>query len=302
MGRRETLDEAVEDHDGKLERLLERAAAQSLKLNAEKFVHRKAEVKFAGYILTDQGHKLDPAKISAITNMSAPTDVAGVRRFLGMVNFLGKFLEDLSSVCEPLRNLTKDNVLFNWSHEQEEAFRKTKEALSKAPVLAFFDERQQTVLQCDALKSALGAVLLQNDRSIAYASRVLTPAETNYAQIEKELLAVLFGMEHFDQYTYGRSVIVHSDHKPLQVILKKAIMDAPQRLQRMLLRFQRYDISLVYRPRCEIVVADMLSRAPDSTQIENHQKDLETICSVVEAETTDVMLKELQQKRQPMKF
>ena len=144
-------------------------------------------------------------------------------------------------------------------------------------MLAFFDERQQTVLQCDALKSALGAVLLQNDRSIAYASRVFTPAETNSSQIERELLAVLFGMELFDQYTFGRSVIVHSDHKPLQVILKKPIMDAPQRLQRMLLRLRWYDISLVYRPGREIVGADTLSRAPDSTQIENHQKDLETI-------------------------
>ena len=109
-------------------------------------------------------------------------------------------------------------MAWDWNFEQETAFKKIKESLVKAPVLAFFDERQDTTLQCDASQTALGAALLQNGRPVAYSSRDLSAAESNNAQIEKELLAVVFGMEHFDHFTYGQEIRVGSDHKPLQAI------------------------------------------------------------------------------------
>ena len=152
--------------------------------------------------------------------MPAPTDVTGVRRFLGMARYLGKYVDGFSAMCEPLRKLTKEDVVWDWNFEQGTAFKKIKESLVKAPVLAFFDERQDTTLQCDASQTALGAALLQNGRpaAVAYTNRALLAAECNYAQIEKELLAVVFGMEHFDHFTYGREIRVESDHKPLQAI------------------------------------------------------------------------------------
>ena len=100
----------------------------------------------------------------------------------------------------------------------EDAFAKIKEAITKAPVLRYFCSSAETVLQCDASDTNLEATLMQNGQPVAYASRSLTKTERNYAQIEKELLAIVFGTEKFNQYTYGRKVIVESDHKPLESI------------------------------------------------------------------------------------
>ena len=115
-------------------------------------------------------------------------------------------------------------------------------------MLRYFDPAQETVLQCDASDTGLGATLLQNGQSVAYASRSLTDNERNYAQIEKELLAIVFGAEKFNQYTYGRKVYVESDHKPLEVIYRKPLATAPKRLQRMLLRLQKYDLEIGFKP------------------------------------------------------
>ena len=102
--------------------------------------------------------------------------------------------------------------------------------------MKYFSQDKRSVLQCDASKDGLGACLMQDGHPVAYASRALTPTETNYAQIEKELLAVVFGMEKFSEYLYGRHVVVESDHKPLEYIMKKSLLSAPKRLQLMLLR------------------------------------------------------------------
>ena len=97
-------------------------------------------------------------------------------------------------------------------------------------MLAYYDVKREVTIQCDASQSGLGAVLLQEGRPVCYASRALTTTEENYAQIEKELLAIVFSCEKFDQYVYGRHITVHSDHKPLEIITKKSMIDAPKRL------------------------------------------------------------------------
>ena len=117
------------------------------------------------------------------------------------------------------------------------------------------------MLQCDASSMGLGAAILQNGQPIGYASRGLTETESRYAQIEKELLAIMFGLEGFDTHTYGRHIIVESDHKPLETIHKKPLRSAPKRLQRILLRLQRYDITVQYKKGKEMVLADTPSRA-----------------------------------------
>ena len=168
----------------------------------------------------------------------------------------------------------------------------------KVPVLAFFDERQDTSLQCDASQTALGAAPLQNGRPVAYTSRALSAAECNYTQIEKELLAVVFGMEHFDHFTYGREIRVESDHKPLQAIMGKPLMDAPRRLQRMLLRLQRYKISLTFKLGKDMLVADTLSRAPVPSQQGTTlaQKEFKTVCAIQDATDVDPILQEVREE------
>ena len=128
------------------------------------------------------------------------------------------------------------------------------------PLLKYYEREKDLVIQCDASEGGLGAALLQDGRPLAYASRALTSAERNYAQIEKELLAIVFATERFHQYTYGRSVIVESDHKPLEAILAKPLVSAPKRLQKMILRLQRYDLDVRYKKGRELYIADTLSR------------------------------------------
>ena len=125
----------------------------------------------------------------------------------------------------------------------------------------YYDVSQPVTISCDASQSGLGAVLSQNAKPVAYASRALTDAETCYAQIEKELLAVVFAFNKFHQYTYGKEVRVESDHKPLEAITKKRLSAAPPRLQRMLLQLQRYTFTLTYKPGKDMTLADTLSRA-----------------------------------------
>ena len=158
------------------------------------------------------------------------------------------------------------------------AFEKIKQMLSQAPVLSYYDPALALTLQCDASEGDIGACLLQNDQPFAYASRALTDAEGGYAQIEKEMLAIIFGLERFNQYVYGRPVLVGSDHKPLEMIHKKALQAGPKRLQRMLLRAQRYDINIVYK-KGHMYIADTLSRAylQGNDQSEAVEKELETV-------------------------
>ncbi len=132
---------------------------------------------------------------------------------------------------------------------------------TEAPILAYFDRKKEVVIQCDASNEGLGAVLLQDGKPIAFKSKTLTTTQENYAAIEKEMLAVTWSLEKFHQYTYGRPVMIHSDHKPLETISNKPLAKAPRRLQNMLLKAQDYDYCIVYKPGQQQVIADMLSRA-----------------------------------------
>ena len=252
---------AEEDHDRKLRQFLDRCREKCIKLNKEKFRLRLSDVSYMGHLLTKEGLRPDPQKIAAITKMPPPQDVAGVRRLLGLVNYLARFVPNLADLCEPIRQLTHKLNEWQWSHVQDNAFTTLKEAITRVPVLQFFNTTKEVTVQCDASDTGLGAALLQEGQPVEFASRALTPTERQYAQIEKELLAVVFAFERFHHYTYGRSVTVESDHKPLESISRKPLDSAPRRLQRMLLRLQKYRINIVYKKGREMHIADALSRA-----------------------------------------
>ena len=188
-----------------------------------------------------------------------------------MLTYLGKFVPNLSQVAAPLRALLEQNSEWQWCHEHEESFRKLKELAVNAPVLQYFRPDQPITLSVDVSSKGLGAVLLQDGHPIAYASRALSTTQQRYAQIEKEMLAVVFGCAKFHEYIYSvPNVKVESDHKPLETILKKPLYQAPVRLQKMIMTVQKYSIDVVYHPGKYLVIADTLSRAflpepPDDT-------------------------------------
>ena len=194
--------------------------------------------------------------------MSDPTDAQSLRRFLGMVNYLAKFVPRLSEETEVLRKLTEKDAQWCWFPTHARVVARIKEMIISAPVLAYYDVTKPVVIQCDAYKSGLGAALLQEGRPVAFSSRVMSQTEQNYAQIEKELLAIVFACENFDQYIFGRSdVVVEADHRPLETIFKKPILTSPKRLQRIRLRLQNYNIQVVYKRGTTMFLADTLSRA-----------------------------------------
>ena len=258
-----------EEHDKRLRAVLDRCEQINLTLNQDKCQFGVLKVSYIGHILSADGVQPDPEKVRAIREMPPPTDKKGVERLLGTINYLAKFIPNMSTVTQPIRELLKSDVTFSWSKSQEKAFDKIKNILSAEPVLTYYDVAKPVTISCDASQSGLGALLLQDTKPVAYASRALTDAETRYAQIEKELLAVVFAFNRFHQYVYGKDVKVESDHKSLESITKKPLSAAPPRLQRMLLQLQRYNFTLLYKPGKEMILADTLSRAyvkgtPDS--------------------------------------
>ena len=205
-----------EEHDTRLRDVLERARDNNLRLKKSKCHIEQEEVKFHGHVFTRDGLKTDPEKVMAVVDMPRPTDKAGVQRLLGMVNYVSKFIPNMSDLTSPLRQLLHQDVEWHWEEQYEAGFKKVKEALALSPVLGYYDAKKELTLQVDASSTGLGAALIQEGQPIAYASKALTPTQQNYAQIEKELLAVVFGCAKFEEYIVGRDVTIETDHKPLE--------------------------------------------------------------------------------------
>ena len=263
-----------EEHDQNLRIALNRAQERNLKLNPDKLTVGVQEVEYFGHLVTSEGLKPDPAKVKAIIEMPAPTDKKELSTILGMITYLSKFAPSLSEETKPMRDILKDNVEFSWDKPQQTAFERTKRLISDTPVLTYFDPKKELILEVDASKHGLGAAIYNDGRPIAFASKALNATEQKYAQIEKELYAILFGCTRFHQYIYGRKVKVHSDHKPLEAIMKKSLSAAPPRLQRMLLQLQKYDIIVTHISGKNIPVSDALSRKHLST-LDNMSEEFE---------------------------
>ncbi len=250
----------LKSHDDNLEAFLLRCKDVGIRLNQEKLELRKDTITFLGHRISASGLEPDPEKVRAINEMNPPTSVRELRTFIGMVNYMAKFIPNLT--LQPLTNLMKKDVAWNWSSTQQKTFEDIKRQLTSSPVLALYDPLKELTLENDASEYGIGAALRQEGRPVAFASRTLSDTERRYAQIEKEMLAVTYGLEKFHHYTFGRRVSVLTDHKPLVAISNKPLSKAPKRLQSMLLRAQLYNFELQYTPGSKIPVADALSRAP----------------------------------------
>jgi hypothetical protein len=266
-GEGNTKEEAEIDHDRRLVALMERCHSKNIKLNPEKLRFKLSEVKFMGHIITDSGMKPDPDKIDAIVNMPTPQNKADLLRIIGMFNYISPFCQNLSSIIQPLRALTKEGVEFQWSTIQEEALSQAKSLITSTPTLMYFDLHKPVVLQVDASERGLGGALLQPNKNnilqpVAFTSSSMSETEMRYSQLEKECLAICNGFQKFDQWLYGKhNIEVHTDHKPLESIFQKPLNKAPARLQRMMMRLQRYHFDIKYKPGPTMYLADTLSRA-----------------------------------------
>lgn len=273
-----------EEHIYTLKLVLDKLKANGLKVNKAKCLFFQDSVEYLGYTITANGISTTMEKVDAVLKMTPPRNVTELRSFLGTVNYYAKFIKGMSSVLSPLYSLLKLGSQWQWSESCDGAFRTIKELLSAAPILMHFNENLPVVLTCDASAYGLGTVLSHRlesgeERPIAYASRTLNIAEKKYSQIDKEALAIIFGIKKFHQFLFGRKFILRTDHKPLTSIFgsKKGIpLLAASRLQRwaIILTAYQYDIEYISSVKN---VADIFSRLPLEQPIISLEKDLNYI-------------------------
>ena len=197
-------------------------------------------MEYLGYLVDNEGLHATTAKVEAVTQAPEPRNVQELRSFLGLVQYYAKFIHHLSIITQPLNHLLCQKVSWKWTKEYQQAFLEPMEQLASSEVLVHYDPQLPLKLDCDASAYGIGAMLSHvfpdgGERPIAYASRTLAQSEKGYAQLEKEVLSLVFRIKKFHQFLYGRRFTLVTDHKPLLTILgpKRGLLTlAAARLQR----------------------------------------------------------------------
>ena len=264
------------DHNLALTKLLNTARQCNVCLNYDKLQYKQKEVDFFGETNMVDGQKPAQSKIKAIQEMPILQCKKQVQSFIGMINYLSKFSAQLSELAEPIREISKEKVPFNWGLEHDNAFQSIKKEIVVAQILAYYNPNKPTILQTNASCKGLGACLLQNEKLIYYASKALTETQKGYVAIELESLAVVWVMEKFHHFLYGNEFILETDQKPLEVMLSKSLNQVTPRLQRVLIRTFPYHFKVRYIPGQTNHITDCLSRlgfhlTTQATGQSNHQ-------------------------------
>ena len=264
-----------EEHLNRLEALFNRARKVGLKFNSEKCCFLMTEIKFFGLIVGKDGVKMDPSKVDALKSSRSPTSPSELKSFLGLATFCSRFIPNFSTLTGPLRNLLQNNAVFDWTNIHQEAFDTLKEKLSSETCLAYFDPQKQCKLITDASDYGVGAVLTQEhngiDKPVAFASRSLTTLEKKYATMEKECLALVFGVQKFHIYLYGKPFDAYVDHKPLES-LNNCNKRASARIERWLMILQSYKFNIIHKPGRENI-ADCLSRLMENSMNKSDENE-----------------------------
>ncbi|XP_052895733.1 uncharacterized protein K02A2.6-like [Anopheles moucheti] len=264
-----------EEHDAALKETLQRIKDYGFTIRKEKCSFNKPEIRYLGHIIDSRGLRPDPAKIDAIKKLPSPTDVTGVRSFIGAINFYAKFIPNMRKLRYPLDKLLLTGSAFQWTTECQKVFEQFKALLSTELLLTHYDPKRDIVVSADASSVGLGATLCHkypdgSMKVVQHASRALSKAEFGYSQIDREGLAIIFAVTKFHRMIYGRHFTLQTDHRPLVRIFgsKKGIPTyTANRLQRFALTLQLYDMDIEYVPTGSFGNADVLSRL-----IQHHAK------------------------------
>ncbi|GJW31396.1 putative reverse transcriptase domain-containing protein [Tanacetum coccineum] len=242
------------EHKEHLKQILELLKKEELYAKFSKCEFWIPKVQFLGHVIDSEGIHVDPAKIESIKDWTSPKSPTEIRQFLGLAGYYRRFIEGFSKIAKPMTKLTQKKVKFEWGDKQEAAFQLLKQKLCSAPILALPEGSEDFIAYCDASKKGLGAVLMQREKVISYASRQLKIHEKNYTTHDLELGAVVFALKIWRHYLYGTKCTVFTDHKSLQHILDQKELNMRQR--RWLELLSDYDCDIRYHPGKANVVAD----------------------------------------------
>ena len=210
-----TFEEALRN----LECVFQRLQEANLKLKPKKCFLFQPKVTYLGHVVSEEGISCDPTKVEVVKNWPTPTNKSEVRSILGLIGYYRKFIVDFSARASPLTKLTRKNARFEWNENCEQAFQDLKNCLVNSPILAFPNNKDQFVLDCDVSLQGIGGILSQvqnnEEKAIAYASRTLNKAQQQYCTTKRELLAVVTFMKHFKHFLLGQKFLIRTDHAPL---------------------------------------------------------------------------------------
>jgi hypothetical protein len=207
-----------EEHVDHLRLMLGRLREQQLYAKFSKCQFWLKEVEFLGHVLSGAGVAVNPDKITTILEWKTPTSVADIRSFLGLAGYYRRFIENFSKISKPMTELLKKDRRYTWTEECESSFNELKSRLTTAPVLILPDDAKDFDVYCDASRRGLGAVLMQEGKVIAYASRQLKTHEANYPTHDLELAAVIHALKEWRHHLIGRRCEIYMDHKSLKYI------------------------------------------------------------------------------------
>ena len=266
----------------------------------------KDSIQFCGHRLDREGIHKAQDKIEAVTRAPSPQNVSQLRSFLGLINYYNRFLPNLSTQLAPLYHLLKKGQKWCWSRHCQQSFEAVKELVSSDQMLVFYNPKLPIKLSCDASPYGLGAVLSHvledgQERPVAFASRSLSRAEENYSQLDKEALALVWGIKHFHQYLWGVKFTLETDHKPLVSIFspsKSISATAAARLQRYATSLTGYTYDIKYRKKEQHGNADALSRLPLPTTVEKPLQDAVAIFQLSQIERLPVQVSQIRKETQ----
>ncbi len=257
---------SAKEHVRHIENIFQRLNKHGLKVKFSKCQMFKTEIEYLGFLVGKDGMKVNPKKVEAIAKFPTPRDIKGIQGFLGVVGYFRQFIAEYATMARPLYALLKKDVKFSWGEEQERSFQAFKKALMKAPVLAFPNFKKEFILTTDASGYAIGAILTQegkggHEKLISCHSRTLKDAETRYNTLDKEILAVYYGVAQNRSYLWGSKFVIRTDNICIPY-LERAKNSDSSRAIRWFLKLSEYDYRVEHRKGTKIAHADAVSRYP----------------------------------------
>ncbi len=279
-----------DDHMSHLETILAAISKAGLVLQSTKCSFGFSKLKYLGHIISKDGIEVDPEKVRAVNEFPVPKKVKNVQSFVALCSYYRRFIPRFAHIAKPLHDLTRKDVPFIWKDIHQNAFDKLKDLMCTTPILGYPDESSPTEIHADGSGLGLGCCIVQIQNGvevvIAYASRSLRRHEVNYSATDLECLAVLFSIQKFRPYLYGRHFKLVTDHRALCNLIN--FKDTHGRAARWSMALQPYDFEIVHRSGKKHGDADGLSRNPVVHEPEEKAiftkpyDDVDDLCKIVD--------------------